>query len=435
MRTDREMTLSSAEKMQHQEPFKRVAPLLSAALLLGAGGGFALATVLTLTQLLQVSLGSWWPALAQAHGHLQLYGWAGLFVLGVALHFLPRLRGAPLIVPKLVPWILGAQVTGLLVRATSQPLFAATGVPIWGVLLVTSGALECAALVGAVWLLGMTVWRGPSLATQPTFLGVLPFLVGGFSALGLASVVNLLNMVLAVTAAGLVPGTSDDLNVTLGLLGFLVPIALAMSAQSLPMYAGLEAFPRRILWPLAGIYFTGLVLVSVGTSSGSQQAVWPGVLEGLGMPLMGSVLLIFIGVFMRMMRLRGKLPQRVAQVAPSPEAAARAYHQRISAERRAYGPFVALVASAYLWAMLGGAMLVVDGVTMLIGGAPFFAIDALRHSLAIGFIALLICGIAPRMIPGFSGGKLHHQDWYEQRSCSAIQRYSCAWKHSSWHPY
>ncbi len=82
MRTDREMTLSSAEKMQHQEPFKRVAPLLSAALLLGAGGGFALATVLTLTQLLQVSLGSWWPALAQAHGHLQLYGWAGLLCWG-----------------------------------------------------------------------------------------------------------------------------------------------------------------------------------------------------------------------------------------------------------------------------------------------------------------------------------------------------------------
>jgi hypothetical protein len=53
MRTDRDMTLSLAEKMQHQEPFKRVAPLLDAALLLGAGGGFALATVLTLAQLLQ----------------------------------------------------------------------------------------------------------------------------------------------------------------------------------------------------------------------------------------------------------------------------------------------------------------------------------------------------------------------------------------------
>jgi len=32
--------------------------------------------------------------------------------------------------------------------------------------------------------------------------------------------------------------------------------------------------------------------------------------------------------------------------------------------------------------------------------------DAVRHAFAIGFIALLICGIAPRMLPGFSGGKI-----------------------------
>lgn len=127
MRADRDMTLSSPEKIPHQEPFTRVAPLLGAALLLGAGAGFALATVLTLTPLLRVAIGPWWLATAQAHGHLQLYGWAGLFVLGVALHFLPRLRGAPLAAPWLVPWILGAQVIGLLLRAFSQPLAVATG--------------------------------------------------------------------------------------------------------------------------------------------------------------------------------------------------------------------------------------------------------------------------------------------------------------------
>lgn len=98
--------------------------------------------------------------------------------------------------------------------------------------------------------------------------------------------------------------------------------------------------------------------------------------------------------------------KKAHQVAPSPEAATVAYQRRTSAERGAYGPFVVLVASAYLWAIFGGVLLVVDGVTMLFGAAPFFAMDALRHSLALGFIALLICGIAPRMIPGFSGGTI-----------------------------
>jgi len=77
---------SGLDTGQSQAPFSAVAPVLGAALLLGAGGGFALATVLTLSRALHASLGPWWIALAQAHGHLQLYGWAGFFVLGVAQH-------------------------------------------------------------------------------------------------------------------------------------------------------------------------------------------------------------------------------------------------------------------------------------------------------------------------------------------------------------
>jgi uncharacterized protein involved in response to NO len=344
--------------------------------------------------------------MAQAHGHVQLYGWAGLFIIGVALHFLPRLRGTPLAVPRLVPWILAALVTGLLLRALSQPLYLATGAGAWSMLLVASGVLECAALVAVIALLGITARRGPRMATRPAFLGVFPFVVGAFCALGIASCINLVSVVQASLSMGLVPPTTDTLNVTLGLFGFLVPMALAMSAQSLPMYAGLVAFPRRIMWPLAGVYDTGLVLISIGTLAGSQQSAWPGALNGLGMFLLGGVLLIFISVFMRMLRTRGRLPEKVARLARSPEVARRNYQKRVRDERNAYGPFVALVASAYLWALLGGVLLIVDGLDMLFGQPPLFAIDAIRHSLAVGFITLLICGISPRMIPGFSGGKI-----------------------------
>ncbi len=379
---------------------------MASALLLGAGVGFALATILTLTQVTHISPGPWWIATAQAHGHIQLYGWAGLFIVGVALHFLPRLRGTPLAVPRLVPWILAALVIGLLLRALSQPLYLITGAGTWSLLLIASGVLECAALVAIVSLLGITARRGPPLATRPAFLGVFPFVVAAFCALGITSFVNLAGVVQAALSMGLVPPTTDTLNVTLGLFGFLVPMALAMSAQSLPMYAGLVAFPRRILWPLATVYYTGLVLMSTGTLAGSQQSAWPGVLNGSGMLLIGCVLLIFISVFIRMLRTRGRLPEKVARLAPAPEVAIRNYQKRVRAERDAYGPFVALVASAYLWALLGGVLLVVDGLTMLAGQTAFFAIDAIRHSLAVGFITLLICGISPRMIPGFSGGKI-----------------------------
>jgi hypothetical protein len=75
-------------------------------------------------------------------------------------------------------------------------------------------------------------------------------------------------------------------------------------------------------------------------------------------------------------------------------------------ERSIYGPFVALVVSAYLWAVIRGFFLLINGVSVLPGFAPLFADDAIRQSLTIGFISMLICGLAPRMLPGFAGGAI-----------------------------
>jgi len=178
-----------------------------------------------------------------------------------------------------------------------------------------------------------------------------------------------------------------------------------MSARSLPMYAGLEAFPQRVLWPMAITYLVGLLLTCLGTSS-SISPYASDVLRGIGMVLVGGILLAFVGVFFRLMSTRGRLPSRVAQLAPAPGAVARSYQVRVVQERGTFGPFVALVASSYVWAILGSILLCCDGVALCFGAAPVFSLDAMRHSFAIGFIALLICGIAPRMLPGFSGGKI-----------------------------
>ena len=71
----------TSEEARKQEPFSRVTSMLKTALFMGAGGGFMLATALTLARAFSVPLGAWWEATAQAHGHLQLYGWAGCFGL------------------------------------------------------------------------------------------------------------------------------------------------------------------------------------------------------------------------------------------------------------------------------------------------------------------------------------------------------------------
>ncbi|MBE3566615.1 MAG: hypothetical protein IMW90_12895 [Thermogemmatispora sp.] len=403
------------ERERAQEPFKLVSPVLRASLLIGSGGGFLLAAVLTVTQALHLAIATWWSALVQAHGHLQLYGWAALFVIGVSFHFLPRLRGTALPLPRLVPWILGLQIGGLLLRALAQPLLTLTGpVPLlWRLALVVSGGSEGLALllVAAEYLLLLR--HGPALSTRKAFLGIAPFISLAALALAVAAILNLVNMLQAATQSGLAPQPGDDLNVSLGLFGFLISFALAVSAQSLPMYAGLEAFPRPILWPLAGGYGLGLLLFCLGLSlaNGAEVTVastaWPlRFLEGPGLLLLGGVIAGFVTIFISMMRRRGRLPAHVAALSPSPEALARTYRRHTAQQSQAYGPFVVLIASAYLWAFFSALLLISAGLILLWGSPLPFSLDVPRHGLAMGFITLLICGIAPRMVPGFSGGTI-----------------------------
>lgn len=396
------LALPLAPSRQDQAAFTLVAPGLRAALTLGVAGGFTMAATLTTTYALGLANGRWWAGLAQAHGHLQLYGWAGFFALGVALHFVPRLRGEPLALQRYVPWIFVALVSGLVLRAIAQPLASASPGALWSAALLLSGALELAALLGAVAALGLTLFGKPGMRQRSALWGVAPLIAGAFLSLGASAIVNAANMVgLALPGAvGVINPASDQANVALGLFGFLTPLALGMSARTLPMYAGLDPFPRRMLWPLAGLWYAGLAFKLIALAVAVE---WPG---GLGDLLMGAALVVFIGGFIRALIVRGRLPKKVAALAPEPSVRQRDYRAQINHERGAYGPFVAIVASAYLWAMLAGILLVINSVGELIGGSALVSPDAIRHSLALGFIALLICGIAPRMIPGFSGGHI-----------------------------
>ena len=403
---------SAAPSSARQQPFRLVTPFLRAALLLGAGAGFALATVLSVTMGFRMPLGVWWVALAQAHGRIQVFGWAGLFVLGVAFHFLPRLRGAPLRWPAWARWALIAQVAGLLLRGVSQPLLALSpDALLWQVALVASGALEALGLGLAVTLLIGTMLQpgAPRLRARPALWSVWPFLVCVIVCLTLSPLVNLANTIMAAQSGGVVPAQSDDASVLLGLLGFLAPMALAMSARALPLYAGLQAISRRILWPVAAVYAVGLALAVAGDLGGALGAAPVAALSrlsGLGLALLGVALVAFILVVGRMMSLRGRLPSQVRQLAPAPEQVARNYVRHISDERARFGPYVALIASAYFWALVAGALFTVDGVALTFGAVAPVTLDAARHSVAVGFIALLLAGVSVRMIPGFSGGSI-----------------------------
>lgn len=173
----------NANQQRHisQKPFARARPWIVVSCTLGLGVGFLLAAILSITQALGLPLGLWWVALVRVRGHVQLFGWAGLLVLGIALHFLPRLHGTPLAYLRVTSWLLVLLGGGLALRALSQTLLAsqAPGAPLWQVLLAGAGLAEGVAASGVVGLLCLTLRRGSPLVKRPALLAFLPCALGG----------------------------------------------------------------------------------------------------------------------------------------------------------------------------------------------------------------------------------------------------------------
>lgn len=391
-----------------QEPFSRVRPWVVASCALGLGAGFLLAAILSVAQAFELPLGFWWPAVVQAHGHVQIFGWAGLLVLGVALHFLPRLRGAPLAYPGIVPWLLLLLGGGLVLRVLSQPLLAlaAPGTFLWQALLACSGLAEFVGASGIVALFCLTLRRGPSLGRRPALQAFLPYALVGLLCFWLALVLNAVEGVRLLLARQMFFSGPIDATITqLGLYGFLIPIALGMAARVLPLYVGLRPLPARVLWSVFVGYVAGLLL-SLLVLWLDASIVLAEYLQGCAALLMGSALLAFIifqGVLLSQRWTRLIIPAVQTRHGSLP---ARPYPVAQGNDRAAFGPYAWLIRGAFGWLALAALTFCVDGAVQLIGGFAPIDDDVTRHATTVGFVALLIFGVGQRMLPGFAGSKL-----------------------------
>ncbi len=391
-----------------QEPFARVRPWVVASCALGLGAGFLLAAVLSVTQALNVPLGLWWLALVQAHGHVQVFGWAGLLVLGVALHFLPRLRGAPLAYPRIASWLLVLLGGGLILRALGQPLLAlaAPGAMFWQGVLAGAGLAEFVGACGVVGLLCLTLRRGPSLARRPALQAFLPYALAGLLSLWLALALNAVEGIRMLLAGqALFSGPMDATITQLGVFGFLVPIALGMAARVLPLYVGLRPLPARVLWLVFSGYVAGLLL-SLLVLWMDASAALAEYLQGSAALLMGSALLAFLifqGLLLPRRWMRLMIPAVQTQHISLP---ARPYPVAQGNDRAAFGPYDWLIRSAFGWLALAALTFCIDGAAQLGGGFGPIDDDVTRHAATVGFVALLIFGVGQRMLPGFAGSRL-----------------------------
>jgi len=389
-------------------------PFVFAALAIALTAGFGYAAIIVAALALRWNLGVWWIALVQAHGHAQLFGWAGLFVLGVGLFFLPRLRGTRLARAGLAPWALACLVAGIALRALCQPLlaFLTASMPQGSLIAAlgrsgyaASGILELVGVALVMTMLRASFRRARPLTPSAPIVPVRPYLATAFASLAVATLLDAtLSAATALHGEFLFPSGLDDALTHLTIYGFILPVALALSVRNLPLFMRLAFPPNRELLPILIFYVLGLVL---RLASNLEQvfgldSTLAARLGGLGAIFEGGALLVFIWQFDILFR--RKTPWIASRTPPPP-----GYVETRRPTRKDYpdygefGRFELLIISAYAWLAFASAIALIDGVGSVLGNPVEFNPDIERHAITVGFITLLIFGMAARMLPGFSG--------------------------------
>ena len=349
---------------------------LKAALLFTFTGGTALGALALILMAVRGELGGVGRGLIQIHGHYQLFGWVGLFVVGVAYHILPRLTGVPLPSYRLASLSFVLLVTGTILRAGQA---------------LDPGALRSSVLLGG----GLMEVLGCGLFAWAVARILLPrasrleayqaYLVFGTGWLGVASLLNLSHAwYLASRAVFEVPPFLNVPYLSVFLVGFVTFWILGVSLRTLPVFMGLRA-RLPLAWAVAVPMTLSLMVMALGESSylagggGAARVAF-----GIG----GLLLAVCLGLFTWALGIFG---EGDGEKEPGVD--------------RGYEKFLRL---GYGWLLVSGLMLAIFSVLAVRGADMNHAlVGAYRHALTVGFVTTIMVGMASRIVPVFRGVPLH----------------------------
>lgn len=180
-----------------------------------------------------------------------------------------------------------------------------------------------------------------------------------------------------------------------------VPIAMAVSARTFPLYLRLPA----IDWPanrVGAVYLVALLLIHLSSIIQLGRlidgyAYQIRMISAIGFCLKGAALLVF--TWKLDLHLRRRPPWTVNRIGePGPE---RRPTRPGLPDYGEFGAFELLLFGAFTALALAAGLELVTGLAGLAGWTSFADPDAIRHTYLAGFVSMLILGMAPRMIPGF----------------------------------
>jgi uncharacterized protein involved in response to NO len=296
----------------------------------------------------------------QAHGHAQIFGWIGTFILGIGHYSIPKLRGAKLSAmwapwTSLTIWTLGVAVRWITSVYEWQ----------WRILLPASAALEIAAFL--LFLASVVGHHSSDSSKSKLDEWILVVIAGSIGWLSCLLINLLASVFLAFRGESpVLPHSFDQRFLVLQTWGFLVPFVWGFSAKWLPVFLGLKS--TRTHWLLRA--------VAVNTF---------GVLAALFGWMKVSMVLLAAGIALAVYSLR---------LFESSDRPAKTTGVHVS--------FPLFVRFAYVWALIAAALGIWASLTFIAPGIW----GASRHALTVGFFAIMVFTIGQRVLPAFSGMKL-----------------------------
>ena len=316
-------------------------------------------TLFGVAQLLKISA-SHAPSAAdagwvQAHGHAQIFGWLGTFILGIGYYAIPRLRSAS--------WSpLAAWATYVLWTAGVTMRWAVGSWPWrWEILFPLSGVVELAAVVIFFAAVFLTRSRAEDQKWRTSITLIAAGGVGMALAVGLGAWQSFL--VAGRGDAPLFPFEFNQRYLVLITWGFIVPFVWGFSTRWLPPLLGLRRTRRRLLIPALCVLAFGVVLAL------------------MAVPLPASIVL-FVSAMLFVLALRLWEPS-------DREPKLRGVH--------ASTPW--FLRLAYVWLVIAALLAVVSASEPLPNGWA----GASRHALTVGFFTVVVFAIGPRVLPSFLG--------------------------------
>ena len=297
------------------------------------------------------------PAWIQAHGHAQLFGWVGTFILGIGFYSIPKLR-------KLKPFALweGWLCWTLWVVGVTTRWLSNIHPWEWRVLMPLSASLEA---VGFLIFFQAVGSHRPSRGVPKAWESWIFVVIAATLGLLVSLALNLgasIQLALHGTSPAF-PHEFDQRYLIVSTWGFLVPMVWGFSSRWLPVFMGLRPLRNPLLLVAVGLNTAGVV---AGFFEHSTAA---------GVLLLGGATMAIVAI---------RFFERPAKPAKT---------------INVHGSFPIFIRIAYGWLLIAAAL----GIWASHAGEAPGIWGASRHALTVGFIAAMVFCVGQRILPSFCG--------------------------------